>query len=569
MTNRKRLGEMLIDAKLINNSQLEKALSDARKNGFKLGQYFIKKGIVTENSIVNAISEQVNIKKFNPTDYPISSELSKIIDIDTVNKFQSIPLQKKGGILTVAMLDPLDILAIDHIELITDMEVATVICTEQNFNNLLSSIFGAYSGKNGVMQQIQDIEEMDIVEEEDSYQNEIIESTLLNMAEEAPVIKLVNSILSQAVREGATDIHISPEKNHTEIRLRVDGKLHHIPAPPKRMFLPLVSRIKILANIDISVSRIPQDGRLTIIMNHKEVNIRVSTIPTVYGENLVLRLLDTSSGINSLKKIGLSGKDIQTIKKILTLPYGMILCTGPTGSGKSTTLFSMLNEINRPDTNIITLEDPVEYRMEHIRQVQLNHKAGMSFASGLRSILRQDPDAVMIGEIRDSETASVAIQAALTGHMVFSTVHTNDATGAITRLQDMGIELFLISSVLLVSIAQRLVRRVCPYCKESYKPTDKELKFWGLENRRPVNFVRGKGCSQCMDTGYKGRIGIYEILYMDDEIRQMILQGKSAQEIAKVTTLSGRLTTLKMDAAQKVLKGYTTGKEAVSAIMAN
>jgi type IV pilus assembly protein PilB len=569
LTNRKRLGEMLVDSKLINNSQLEKALSDARKAGFKLGQYLIKKGIVTENSIVNAISEQVNIKKFNPTDYSINSELSKILDIDTVNKFQSIPLQKKGGILTIAMLDPLDILAVDHIELLTDMEVATVICTEQNFNHLLSSIFGAYSGKDGVMQQIQDIEKMDVVEEDDSYQNEIIESTLLNMAEEAPVIKLVNSILSQAVREGATDIHISPEKNYTEIRLRVDGKLHHIPAPPKRMFLPLVSRIKILANIDISVSRIPQDGRLTIIMNHKEVNIRVSTIPTVYGENLVLRLLDTSSGINSLKKIGLSVKNIQSIKKILSLPYGMILCTGPTGSGKSTTLFSMLNEINRPDTNIITLEDPVEYRMEHIRQVQLNHKAGMSFASGLRSILRQDPDAVMIGEIRDSETASVAIQAALTGHMVFSTVHTNDATGAITRLLDMGIELFLISSVLLVSIAQRLVRRVCPYCKESYKPMDKELKFWGLENRGPVNFVRGKGCSQCMDTGYKGRIGIYEILYMDDDIRQMILQGKSAQEIARITTLSGRLTTLKMDAAQKILKGYTTGKEAVSAIMAN
>ena len=569
MAKRKRLGEMLIDAKLINKIQLEKALSDARKSGFKLGQYLIKKAIVTENAIVNAISEQVKIKKFNPTDYSITSDLSKFMDIETVHRFQAIPLEKKGSVLSVAMVDPLDILAIDHIEILTDMEVIPVICTEQNFNDLLSTIFGAYAGKDGVMQQILDIEEMDIVDEKDSYPDQVIESALQNMAEEAPVIRLVNSILAQAVREGATDLHISPEKEYMEIRLRVDGKLHHIPAPPKRMFLPLVSRIKILANIDISVSRIPQDGRLTIIMNHKEVNIRVSTIPTVYGQNLVLRLLDTSSGITTLDKIGLSENDIHSIKRNLALPYGMILCTGPTGSGKSTSLFAMLSEINHPHTNIITLEDPVEYRMEHIRQVQLNHKAGMTFASGLRSILRQDPDAVMIGEIRDSETSRVAIQAALTGHMVFSTVHTNDSTGAITRLVDMGVERFLIASVLLVTIAQRLVRRVCPYCKKLYKPSNKELKFWGLENRGPVNFARATGCSQCMDTGYKGRIGIYEILYMDDDIRQMILQGKSAQDIAKFTTLSGRMKTLKMDAAEKVFNGDTTGKEAVSAIMAH
>jgi len=560
---------MLIDAKLLDTVQLENALSDARKSGFKLGQYLIKKGIVTESAIVNAIAEQVKIKKFNPTDYAISPELSKILDIDTVNRFQAIPLEKKNGILTVAMVDPLDILAVDHIEILTDTEVISVICTEQNFNDLLSNIFGAYAGKDGVMQQILDIEEMDVVEEKDSYPDQVIESALQNMAEEPPVIRLVNSILAQAVREGATDLHISPEKDYVEIRLRVDGKLHHIPAPPKRMFLPLVSRIKILANLDISVSRIPQDGRLTIIMNHKEINIRVSTIPTVYGENVVLRLLNTSSGITTLEKIGLSEKDIHTIKRNLALPYGMILCTGPTGSGKSTSLFAMLSEINQPHTNIITLEDPVEYRMEHIRQVQLNHKAGMTFASGLRSILRQDPDAVMIGEIRDSETSKVAIQAALTGHMVFSTVHTNDSTGAITRLVDMGVERFLVASVLLVTIAQRLVRRVCPYCKKSYKPTEKELRFWGLEQRGPVEFVMGTGCNQCMDTGYKGRIGIYEILYMDDDIRQMILQGKSAQDIAKFTTMSGRLKTLKMDAAEKVFNGDTSGKEAVSAIMAS
>ena len=558
---------MLIDAGLINDNQLGEALSGAKKSGLKLGQFFIKKGIVTEDSIVATISEQTGIIKFDPTEYVITTEISKIIDIDIVNKFQAIPLAKHGSVLTVGMVDPLDIVAIDHIEIITDTEVVPVICTEQNFNYLLSSIFGAYAGRNGVMQQVQDIQEMDVIEDDDSSQSEVIESTLYDMAEEAPVIKLVNSILSQAVREEATDVHISPEKEYIEIRFRVDGKLHNIPAPPKRMFLPLVSRIKILANLDISVARIPQDGRFTVVMIQREINIRVSTIPTVYGENVVLRLLDTSSGIHSLEKLGFSNNDIASIKRMIAMPYGMILCTGPTGSGKSTTLFSMLKEINNTDTNIITLEDPVEYRMERIRQVQLNRKAGMTFPSGLRAILRQDPDVVMVGEIRDSETAKVAVQAALTGHMVFSTVHTNDATGSITRLMDMGVESFLVSSVLLVTIAQRLVRRVCPYCKESYKPTNKELRFFGLEKAQPIEFVRGKGCNQCLDTGYKGRIGFYEILYMDDTVREMILQGKSASQIAKVTTETGQLTTLKMDAVQKIINGDTTMKEAVSAMM--
>ncbi|MCP4672849.1 MAG: Flp pilus assembly complex ATPase component, partial [Desulfobacula sp.] len=413
MSDRKRLGEMLIEAGLITEAQLADALSGAKKSSLKLGQFLIKKGIVTESSIVNTVSEQTQIEIYDPAEHSVTSDISHIMDVDTVIKFQSIPLSKKGSVLTVAMVDPFNIMAIDYIEILMDAEVEPLICSEQNFNYLLSSIFGAYAGKDSVMQQVQDIQEMDVVEEDDSFEQEVIESTLYDMAEEAPVIKLVNSILSQAVREEATDVHISPEKEYAEIRFRVDGKLHHIPAPPKRMFLPLISRIKILANLDISISRIPQDGRFTIIMNHREINIRVSTIPTVYGENLVLRLLNTSSSIHTLKKLGFSDQDIISLKKMISMPYGMILCTGPTGSGKTTTLFSMLNEINNPGNNIITLEDPVEYRMEHVRQVQLNHRAGMTFAGGLRSILRQDPDVVMVGEIRDSETAKVAVQAAL------------------------------------------------------------------------------------------------------------------------------------------------------------
>lgn len=568
MAKRKRLGEILMDEGLISSDQLEAALSGSKGSGLKLGEYMCQQGIVSETSILDAIASQLNLKRYSPNDYTLTPDLSKLMDVDTVNKFNAVPVEKKEGVLTIAMVDPLDIIAIDYIEVMTNMEVEPIICSHQNFASLMSSLYGAYAGKDGVMQQIQDIAEIEGETREEKYVISNLESSLKDMAEEAPVIKLVNSILSQAVREGATDIHLSPEKDYIEIRFRVDGKLHLIPSPPKQMFLPIISRIKILAHLDISVSRIPQDGRLTIVINKKEINIRVSTIPTVHGENMVLRLLDTSSGIHSLENLGFSSQDIQILKKMTKMPYGMILCTGPTGSGKTTSLFSMLKEINSSDTNIITLEDPVEYRIEHVRQVQLNHKAGMTFASGLRSILRQDPDVIMVGEIRDRETAGVAAQAALTGHLVFSTVHTNDAASTITRFVDMGIERFMVSSIMLVTIAQRLVRKVCSYCKETYSPGPDVLNYWGL-NSKPYTFVRAKGCHHCMDTGYKGRIGLYEILYINDEIRQMILDGKSAQEISLQAQKTGQMKSLKFDAAHKVVQGITTSEEAMSAILAN
>jgi len=381
LRQRKKLGEMLIEAGLIEKSQLEKALFSYRNSGLKLGQFMVREGMVSEAAIVNLIAEQVNIKKYDPTNYSIGPHLAKIMVNEDVARFQAIPLQRQGSILTVAMTDPMDITAVDDIEVRTDSEVEAVICTEQDFNLLVSTVYGTYSGKDGVMEQIQEIEELDVVEEDNTSHNNISATSLADMAEEAPVIRLVNSVITQAVREGASDIHLSPEKEYVEIRFRVDGKLHHVPAPPKALFLSMVSRLKILANLDISVSRIPQDGRFTVFVNDKEINIRVSTIPTVYGENVVLRLLDTSSGIYSLENLGVCARDIKTIEKAIKRPYGMILSTGPTGSGKSTSLFSMLKIINSPDTNIITLEDPVEYRMEHVRQAQLNGKAGMTFAS--------------------------------------------------------------------------------------------------------------------------------------------------------------------------------------------
>ncbi len=562
------MGEMLLEAGLLTEEQLRQALGDHKKFGLKLGQFLVHHGIVSESEIVKLISRQLKVAKYRPDKYPVDLELSKIIPADIAQKYQVIPLRKKGQLLVIAMTDPLDIKAMDTIEVLANTEVEPVICTEQELNQMFGSLYGAYSDLDGVLESIEQVQyDTDTDTEIETTIEDVEVSSLHDMAEEVPVVRLVNSILSQAVREKASDVHISPEKDYVQVRFRVDGRLHEVPAPQKSMFLPIVSRLKILAGIDISVSRIPQDGRFTIKMDNKEINIRASTIPTIYGENLVLRLLDTSAGVYTLDRLGMSQGDMDKIESMIIKPYGTILSTGPTGSGKSTSLYSILKKINEPDINIITLEDPVEFRIEKIRQIQLNRRAGMTFASGLRSILRQDPDVIMVGEIRDDETATIAVQAALTGHRVLSTVHTNDAAGAITRLLDMGIEPFLVSSVMLVSFAQRLVRKICPYCKEPYSPPKEALAHWGLDKIEGANFQRGRACFQCMGTGYKGRTGIFEVLVIDEMVQDMILKRKSAQEITRAAHQVGRLRTLKEDAADKVLKGITTLEEATLAVM--
>jgi len=563
---KKKLGEILVEGSLITEKQLYKALPIQKKSNLKLGQFLVQQGVVSEAQVVDMISSQLNIEQYSAVKYPLDTELANVLPADMAFKYQAAPLKKSGLLLTIAMLDPVDINAIDAIEVYTNNEVETLICTEQDLNQLLSGLYGTYSGIGGVLE---DMEEMQYDKEADKPQTteDVEVSSLQGMAEEAPVIRLVNSILSQGVREGASDIHISPEKDYVQVRFRVDGKLHEVPAPPKAMFLPIISRLKILSNMDISISRIPQDGRFTVKMKNKEINIRSSTMPSIYGENLVLRLLDTSSGILSLERLGMSENNRQQIETMIRKPYGMILSTGPTGSGKSTSLYSILKAINQPDINIVTVEDPVEYRIEKIRQIQLNRKAGMTFADGLRSILRQDPDVIMVGEIRDSETATIAVQAALTGHRVFSTLHTNDAAGAITRFIDMGIEPFLVSSVMIASFAQRLVRTICPQCKTSYKPPDELLEFWGLDKSETNNFKQGKRCFNCMHTGYKGRTGIYEVLVIDDMIQKMILKNNTSQEIGRAAKQACNLTTLKENAAEKIKQGITTFKEATSAVL--
>jgi type IV pilus assembly protein PilB len=563
---RKKLGEILVQGGLLTQKQLEEALPFQKRSHLKLGQFLVREGIVNESQIVELVSNQLRLEKYRPENYSIDMDLINLLPADLAHKYQVAPLQKNGLLLSIAMVDPLDINALDAIELMTNCEVEAIICSEQHLNNLLSSLYGTYAGIGGVLE---DMEEMEINKTavKTTITEDVEVSSLQGMAEEAPVVRLVNSILSQGVREGASDIHISPEKESVQVRFRVDGKLHEVPAPPKSMFLPIISRLKILSNMDIAISRIPQDGRFTVKMKNKDINIRVSTIPSIYGENMVLRLLDTSSSMYSLEKLGMNERDRQRLESMISRPHGMILSTGPTGSGKSTSLYSILRKVNQPDINIITIEDPVEYRIEKIRQVQLNRKAGMTFASGLRSILRQDPDVIMVGEIRDSETANIAVQAALTGHRVLSTLHTNDSPGAITRFIDMGVEPFLVASVMIVSFAQRLVRKVCPSCKATYRPTREALKFWRLDQVQDANFQQGRGCFNCMQTGYKGRTGVYEVLIIDDMIQNLILKRKPAHEIARAAKEAGNFTTLEENAAEKVIQGITSLEEAASAIM--
>ena len=564
MKVKKKLGDMLIKAGLLTDELLKQALQDQSRVNLKLGQYLVRKGLVGEYNLVETLSKQLNIDKYNSDRYPFDPSLSQLIPVEYAQKYQLAPIRKKGRLLTIATADPLDINALDTIERMTNCEVEPSVGTEREINQLISNLYGIQSGMNSALEDL----EIEARAENSNEQDEDIQvASLQDMAGEAPVIRLVNTIFTQAIREGASDIHISPQQNTVQVRFRMDGKLHDVQAPRKSSFLAIVARIKILANMDITISRVTQDGRFTLKMDRKEINVRVSSIPTIYGENLVLRLLDTSGSVYTLDGLGMIASDINKIRSIINKPYGMILSTGPTGSGKSTSIYAILNELNRPDSNIMTLEDPVEYRIDNIRQVQLNRKAGMTFASGLRTILRQDPDIIMLGEIRDPETAAVAVQAAQTGHRLLSTVHTNDAAGAISRFIDMNVEPFLISSVLLASFAQRLVRTICPYCKENYQPPKEALKAVGLDGAEDANFQRGKGCNQCMNTGYKGRTGVFEVLINDEMIQHMILERRPAQEITWEAKKSGRLRTLQEDAASKVLLGITTLEEAATAVM--
>lgn len=563
--NRPKLGQMLVKDGLLSSEQITHNMAAAEAAGMRLGQYLCSKGLIREEQLVDTLSRQLGVQRYDPERYPVNMEMSALLPIDLAQRHRMVPLGRQNGSVVLGMIDPTDIDALDTVEQLTRCEVLPIICTDREINQLTNSLYGSFAGLGNLIDSF-DAQKRESPRDVASMAEDVEVGSLMNMAEGAPVVRMVNWIIAQAVREGASDIHISPESNFVQLRFRIDGKLREVPAPPKDLHLSIVSRIKILSQMDIAVSRIPQDGRFTVRLDNREINVRVSTIPTTHGENVVMRLLDMSAFNYSLFDLGMSDRDRDLLSAVIQCPYGMILSTGPTGSGKTTTLYAMLKELNRPDVNVITIEDPVEYRIPKIRQIQLNAKAGMTFASGLRSILRQDPDVIMVGEIRDAETARIATQAALTGHRVLSTVHTNDAAGAITRLIDMGVEPFLVSSVLLVSFAQRLLRKVCVHCAERITPGSEARKFWGMPESANTTVMRAKGCVRCQGTGYQGRIGIFEVLLMDDMIRELVSRHATTLEINRTAHASGRLRTLKEDALDKLMAGATTMEEAMTVV---
>jgi type IV pilus assembly protein PilB len=539
--------DLLLKQNLITQAQVEKAEDEVKRTGIKLEKALEKLGFITEEDIAEARANASGFLYMNLEDYVIDAELTKLIPESVAIKYKVVPLFKIMDTLTVAMVDPSDIQALDYIRRISRVgTVDPVLVSAKSIEKVLDFYYGQ---GNSVEEIIKTIESKKLLADK---------GILTEVAEEPPIIKLVNILVSEAVKDRVSDIHIEPELTVLRVRYRIDGILHEVHSLPKKLQNAVISRIKILAEMDIAENRRPQDGKIRVKLENKDLDIRVSTFPTVHGENVVMRLLDRSSILLGLKDLGFSQENLGIFSKMILQPNGIILVTGPTGSGKTTTLYSALSTISSMEKNIITIEDPVEYELPLIRQTQVNPKADITFANGLRSILRQDPDVIMVGEIRDKETAEVAIQASLTGHLVFSTLHTNDAPSSLTRLIDMGLEPFLISSSLILIVAQRLVRQICPKCKEEYIPTPAALQNLGLDINS--KFFRGKGCPACKNTGFLGRIGIFEVLVLNETIRKMV-EEKNSADVIRDKAIELGMKSLREDGLEKARLGLTTIEE--------
>jgi len=563
-----KLEEMLVDEGLLSEEQFHQVQNTHRPNGLKVQEYILREGLVADTDMVSVLSNRLHIPKYDPDHYPVDPELAAILPASMAGKHRMVPLRREANLLIVAMSDPTEVVDMDAVQRHVKMEVEPVICTETEYNELMNSLYGLASGIGSLLDDIEEVDYGTTQADEESDESEESQvKALMDMAEGSTAVRSVDWIITRAVREGASDVHICPEKTHVQVRLRVDGVLKDLPPIPKSMLLSVVSRLKILARMDIAVTRVPQDGRFTARISGREINVRVSSLPTIHGENIVMRLLDMNALVFKLDQLGMRESDVRKIEQTIERPHGMILNTGPTGSGKTTTLYSVLAMLNRPEVNIITVEDPVEYRIPRIRQVELNTRAGMTFAGSLRSMLRQDPDIAMIGEIRDSETATIAIQAALTGHLVLSTVHTNNAIGTICRLIDMGVEPFLIASVLSCVIGQRLVRRVCESCAVPWSPPPKALDFWGLSPDSESLFLKAQGCHRCRHTGYRGRVGVYEVLPISENLQSLIANNASEGDLRAAARDEGNFVTMREDAAIKVQMGITTLEEAAANVV--
>ncbi len=562
-----RLVHMLVKSGLVTEEHLDEARLIQKDSGGQISQILIEQGFVSSDDLMMTLSEHLGIPPINLTKMRIPEEVSSLISKQLAIFYQVVPISKMGNTLTVAMADPLNVFALDDLRLMTGMEIQPVISNPKDVKEKLDETYSATRGLDNILKDTT-VPDFQVTKENDGEEIDI--EQLLQATGDTSVIQVVNIVLVQAIEEGASDIHIEPFEKEMRVRYRIDGILYERTSPPKTMHPAIVSRVKIMSNLDIAERRRPQDGRFRIKLKGRDVDFRVSVLPTAHGEKVVLRILDTSASARRLEELGFDEAALALFREAIRAPYGMILVTGPTGSGKTTTLYAALQEINQPEINIITIEDPIEYQIMGISQVQVNPDIDLTFATGLRSILRQDPNVVLVGEIRDQETADIAIKSALTGHLVFSTLHTNNAPGAITRLDDMGVEPFLISSSLLMVLAQRLVRRICESCKKEIEIDAATLERCGykktniaspeLLHGNPGIFYHGTGCRRCGDSGYKGRMSVIELLQMNDELRTLVVKRASATEIKKVAMRYG-MQTLRMNALQKAARGLTSLEE--------
>ncbi|NIA20216.1 MAG: type IV-A pilus assembly ATPase PilB [Xanthomonadaceae bacterium] len=554
----KRLGEMLVSAKLISEAQLSQALQEQKMNGGRLGSRLVKLGYICEDDLVNFLCVQYGVPAVNLKDFKIDDQVATLIPNDLVNKYMTIPINRVGSTLIVATCDPTNISAIDDIKFITGYNVEIVVASETVLKETIEKLFDSSSMLEDVMSTFDDSEMELIQEEEDLNVSELKKET-----EDAPVIRLVNHILVDAIRKGASDIHLEPYEKMFRVRYRIDGVLYEVMKPPMRLKNAITSRVKIMSELDIAERRLPQDGRIKMkVGKGKTMDFRVSVLPTLFGEKIVLRLLDQSNLQLDMTKLGFEELPLEHVKEAIYQPFGMVLVTGPTGSGKTTTLYSALSELNKTSDNIMTAEDPVEFNLQGVNQVQIREKIKLTFAAALRSFLRQDPDIILVGEMRDLETAEISIKAALTGHLVLSTLHTNDAPSTITRLINMGVEPFLIVSSLNLVLAQRLARKICPNCKEPADIPVKALVQSGMseEVATEATCYMGKGCNDCNNTGYKGRIALYEVMPMTDELKNAVVNEANTLELKDMAIRNG-MKTLRQSGLSKVLEGVTSFKE--------
>jgi type IV pilus assembly protein PilB len=568
-----KLGEILLKENLISAEQLKQAIEHQKANGGRLGNSLVKLGFLSDDEVTAVLSRQYGVPSINLSYFEVDPSVIKLIPMETAMKYQILPLSRVGSSLTVAMVDPTNVFAMDDIKFMTGFNIEPVVASETAIMEAIKKHYGTVED----VERKKEIEEIVSFIDEggtESIELEAEDEATLNLAalekaaEEAPVIKLVNYILTDSLKRGASDIHMEPYEKEYRVRYRVDGMLQTVMNPPLKLRDAIISRVKIMAKLDISEKRLPQDGRIMIRMMHngkkKQLDFRVSVLPTLHGEKVVMRLLDKENLRLDMTKLGFEPESLAKLQKAIFKPYGMVLVTGPTGSGKTNTLYSSISQLNKPDTNIITAEDPVEFQLPGINQVQMKEQIGLNFAAALRSFLRQDPNIILVGEIRDFETAEIAIKAALTGHLVLSTLHTNDAPATISRLMNMGIEPFLVATSVHLICAQRLTRRICSECKVQEEVSPQVLIDAGFtpEEAKTTKIYKGQGCSNCNNRGYKGRVGLYEVLEITDELRELILVGASALELKKKAVEQGMIT-LRRSGLVKVMAGTTTLEEVI------